>query len=142
MLRTLLISLCLLLTGQISFEQTRDNYDAEDCYSTLSSPECNSSRDASGKIFTKLEALAEFPGGFKKWYEFAGHQFDFKQVLQSMGDSVKELQDSIVIKFVVTRNGTICNIKLQNGNPIFLKSTKNFSTYHLPGCLEQMAIVN
>lgn len=84
----------------------------------LLSNECNLDKKQSGKIFTKLEIYAEFAGGFQKWFAFANRNFDFDYVANNLSDAVTIFQDSIIVKFIVARNGTVCNIKFQKGNPL------------------------
>ncbi len=104
--------------GQIIDEETNIDFDT-----TLLAPECKLDKEELGKTFTKLELYAEFPGGFRKWFDFANANFDFNYLSQHLGDTVHHFQDSIVVKFIVARNGKICNIKVQTGNPILTEPT-------------------
>jgi len=113
--------LTLFLTravGQIIDEKNYNGFDT-----SLLASECKLDKEQLGKIFTKLEVLAEFPGGFQKWFDFAKANFDFDYLLQHLGDTVHYFQDSIIVTFIVARNGTICNIKVQTGNPILTEPT-------------------
>ncbi|RYE43515.1 MAG: hypothetical protein EOP48_22890, partial [Sphingobacteriales bacterium] len=106
--------LTLFLTsavGQIIDEKNNDDFDA-----TLLAAECKLTKEQLGKIFTKIEVYAEFPGGFQKWFDFAKANFNFDYLSQHLGDTIQHFQDSIIVKFIVARNGTICNIKVQAGN--------------------------
>jgi hypothetical protein len=115
------------VAGQAIQNNTKDAYD-----SILLSPDCHLDPELAGKIFTRLEIPAEFPGGFQKWYEFANKNFDFNDVIQKI-DTTGEFRDSVVLKFIVTRDGQICSIRVQKGNPILaaaatrlLKSSRNW----------------
>ena len=105
-------------SGQIIEEKTKIKQD-----SVLRFPDCNLNEDESEKIFTKSEVVADFPGGFRKWFDFAQTNFDFDPVLERMIDTVQEYKDSLVIKFIVTRRGEICNIKIIKGDPILVAPT-------------------
>ena len=59
-------------------------------------------------IFTKVEILPAFPGGYKKWFEFSNKNFEFSIIAKGIPDSVKHFHDSTMVKFVVTKNGDIC----------------------------------
>ncbi len=104
--------------GQIIDEKTNNDFDT-----TLLAPECKLDKKQLGKIFTKLEVYAEFPGGLKKWFDFAKNNFDFDYISQHLGDTGQHFQDSIVVKFIVARNGTVCNIKVQTGNQVLTEPT-------------------
>jgi hypothetical protein len=104
--------------GQIVEDKINNDFDT-----TLLAQECKLDKEQLGKIFTKLEVYAEFPGGFQKWFDFAKSNFDFGYLLQHLGDTVQHFQDSIIVKFIVARNGTICNIKVHTGNPILTEPT-------------------
>jgi hypothetical protein len=113
---SIIFGFCLTLfltpaVGQIIDETNNTDFDT-----TLLAPQCKLDKEQLGKIFTKLEVYAEFPGGFKKWFDFAKDNFDFDYISQHLGDTVQHFQDSIIVKFIVARNGTICNIKVQTGN--------------------------
>jgi hypothetical protein len=102
-----------LTIAQVIEERHPDDFDT-----LLLSPECRLDRDQLGKIFTKLEIYAEFPGGYQKWYDFVKTNFDFESVARLLGDTVTLFQDSIIVKFIVTRYGGVCNIQYIAGNPI------------------------
>ena len=103
--------------GQVIETEPENSYD-----SILLSPDCKPDKNQPGKIFTKIEILAEFPGGFKEWFAFANKNFDFKSVLQYIEDTTQRFRDSLIIKFVVTRNGSICDINVQKGNSVLARS--------------------
>lgn len=108
----LLIAFSNAVNGQID-DKIEIEFD-----SILLSPECKLDTAEIGKIFNRIEILSDFPGGHAKWFDFANKRFDFKYVVENLKDSIRIFEDSVVIKFVVTRNGDICNIKFLKGNPI------------------------
>jgi hypothetical protein len=114
--------------GQIIEKTSKSVYD-----SILLSPECSLNNKHGGKIFTKIEILSDFPGGFEKWFNFANKNFDFKHIISNLADSIHQFQDSVIVKFVVTRNGQICHAIIQKGNSVLtdpviklLKSSPNW----------------
>ena len=115
-------------TGQIVDPIVINDFD-----STLLAPECKLDKEQLGKIFTKLEMFAEFPGGVQKWFDFANDNFDFAYVLSHISDTVQFFQDSIIVRFTVARSGTVCNMTIRAGNAILspptfklLKSSPNW----------------
>lgn len=88
-----------------------------------------SSRDSMGcpldadHIFTKVDMVAEFPGGPDKWFDFAQQHFDFVSVSQKITDTAQLFQDSIVVRFIVSRYGGICHVQFVKGNPILWAPT-------------------
>ena len=119
----IILGFCLTLfltpaVGQIIDEKNNNDFDT-----TLLAAECKLDKEQLGKVFAKLEVYAEFPGGFKKWFDFAKANFDFDYLSQHLGNTVQHFQDSIIVKFIVARNGTICNIKVQTGNPVLTEPT-------------------
>lgn len=67
--------------------------------------------------------MQSFREGSKKWFDFAKANFDFAYVKHQLSDTVQHFEDSITVKFIVARNGTICNITIQTGNPILTEPT-------------------
>lgn len=124
MIKTLaILSFCFTIILSPVFGQIIDDKISNDFDTALLAPECKLDREQIGKIFTKLEMPAEFPGGSQKWFDYAKKNFDFGYILQHLNDSVQTFQDSIIVKFIVARNGSICNIKVQGGNPILTVPT-------------------
>lgn len=82
--------------------------------SNVLSQDCKLSEEQAGKIFTKLEVLADFRGGYENWLKYANNNFDFDYVTNK--DTSGSFQDSIVLRFVVTRVGAICAIQVVKGN--------------------------
>ena len=107
-------------TGLGQIGEHKNSYDFD---MLLLSKECHLDKEQLGRIFTRLEIYAEFPGGFKKWFDFANTNFDFDYVAKNLSDTVNIFQDSIVVKFIVARNGKICNIKFQKGNTLLTEPT-------------------
>jgi len=83
---------------------------------------CNLTDEELRHIFTKVDILADFKGGSQKWFEFAQMNFDFNSIIQDLADSTRTFQDSIFVKFIVTKSGQVCNVRILRGNPILAKS--------------------
>ncbi|MEO8405135.1 MAG: hypothetical protein ABI480_11080 [Chitinophagaceae bacterium] len=92
--------------------------------SVLLITECKLEPKQVGWIFTGLEIIAGFPGGSAKWFEFFNKNFNFNFISQNMGDTVQQFRDSIVVKFVVTRDGKVCHVIMQKGNSILEEPVK------------------
>lgn len=69
-------------------------------------------------IFTKVEVLADFKGSAENWFEYVQKNFDFNLVVHNLPAIVQHFEDSIFVKFIVTREGNICNIEILKGNEI------------------------
>ncbi|CAN5676962.1 hypothetical protein BH11BAC3_BH11BAC3_30520 [soil metagenome] len=85
---------------------------------TLSNPECKLTNYEKQYIFTNVDVLASFKNSSEKWFEYAQNNFDFKSVLEKLPDTLQYFQDSIFVKFIVTKAGQVCDIKIQKGNQI------------------------
>jgi hypothetical protein len=98
----------------------KDFYDLRDNKKELASicEECKIDKEQSGKIFTRLEVLANFSGGFMKWFGYATNNFNYSAVLEKINDTVQLFQDSLVVQFIVTKTGNLCHIQIQKGNPM------------------------
>jgi hypothetical protein len=94
---TPVLSFCIILFGSTALP-------AQDCHIS------------SDKIFTRTDILAYFKGGPEKWFEFAQKEFDFRSVAQNLPDSIQQFHDSIIVKFVVTRSGKVCQVSILRGN--------------------------
>jgi hypothetical protein len=70
----------------------------------------------SEKAFTRIGVISQFKGGHQNWFDFANQHFDFKTVSNLISDSVEVFQDSVVLKFVVTRTGKLCDVTFLRGN--------------------------
>lgn len=93
-----------------------DKYD-----SLLLAPECKLPGYESGAIFSYTDFPADFPGYMSKWFDYANRSFDFSYIIQHNADSLKEFRDSIIVKFVVTKEGVICHITPGKGNMLLAK---------------------
>ena len=85
---------------------------------TPSNPECNLTAYEKQYIFTNVDVLASFKNSSEKWFEFAQNNFDFNSILKKLPDTLQHFQDSIFVKFIVTKSGQVCDIKIQKGNKI------------------------
>lgn len=98
--------------------------------------ECGVEEDDVGHIFSKLEIVPQLPGGTNEWFRFANSNFDFAIVERKLCDTVVRYRDSIVVKFIVTSKGKICNVQYQTGDAILLEPIKKllkFSPSWQPG---------
>jgi len=62
-------------------------------------------------VFTKLQTDPYFWGGWKKWQQFVSDNIDTKKVLSFINYDLKSYMDSVVVKFIVRKEGGISNIK-------------------------------
>lgn len=83
--------------------------------------ECNLTDYQRQHIFTKVEILATFKGHSEKWFDFAQNNFDFNAVIRNLPDTLQKFQDSIVVKFIVTKAGLICKVQMLNGSRILFE---------------------
>lgn len=72
-------------------------------------------------IFSKVEVIADFNKGFKKWFEYANMHFDFNKVANSLPDSLSHFQDSVKVFFIVTKKGEVKNINFLSGNKLLFE---------------------
>lgn len=63
-----------------------------------------------GEIFNVVEEAPEFPGGIQKMYEYIGQNLKYPEAAQQ--DNV---QGKVFVKFVVTKDGDIGDIKTLKG---------------------------
>lgn len=91
---------------------------------------CKINKEQTENIFKRLEVLADFRGGFMKWFEYATNNFNYSSVLEKLNDSVQLFQDSIVVKFIVTKTGKLCYLQTQKGNLVLSAPVKAL----LSGC--------
>lgn len=122
MIRKLYLSILLCLFIQFRIKaQIIDSFDEKDIDSILLAPDCKVDTSYGLKIFTRLEVLADYRGGAAKWFQYAGQQFNFDYVRSVIKGSNGIFHDSVQLKFVVTREGNVCNVNMISGNPILAK---------------------
>lgn len=63
-----------------------------------------------GKIFTMVDENPEFPGGIAAMYSYIGENLKYPQEAQRAG-----VEGKVFVKFVVTKDGKIGNIKTLKG---------------------------
>lgn len=100
--------------GQVIIEKSEASKDKK----TIT-PECDLKYEGE-YIFTIVEIEATHNVHTQSWYQYAQKYFDFHSVVQNLSDTVKVFHDSLVVKFIVTKNGKICNIETLNGNEILV----------------------
>ena len=79
---------------------------------------CNLTKEESKYIFTTVNSDAFFKGGTRGWVNYSDKNFDFNPVIKALPDSVNEFRDSILVKFIVTKAGKICEICFIGGNEL------------------------
>jgi protein TonB len=76
--------------------------------------------DSSGeiKIFTKVEVEASFPGGEEGWRKYLIQNLNVDKVAKKIKipRGEKEFRETIVVKFIVAKNGNISNVTAENGD--------------------------
>lgn len=63
-----------------------------------------------GEIFNVVEESPEFPGGIQKMYEYIGQNLKYPEAAQQ-----NDVQGKVFVKFVVTKDGDIGDIKTLKG---------------------------
>ncbi len=116
-----IVCICLALLTITAKGQTTTNTSVNDLDSGLVSKEIISDTDDRGKVFTKMEIIAEFPGGWLKWHLFANKHFNFAYLQKQLPENVQRFEDSIIVKFVVSRDGLISDINYKAGNGVLLE---------------------
>lgn len=66
--------------------------------------------DSSGKIFTAVEQVPQFPGGMEAFYKFLDANIHYPQDAR---DEKKE--GRVIVQFVVEKDGTLTDIKIVRG---------------------------
>ena len=61
-------------------------------------------------VYNKVEVMAEYPGGFEKMSEFLG-----KNIVYPEEAKEKNIQGTVLISFVIEKNGKITNAKVVRG---------------------------
>nr|MBP6432213.1 energy transducer TonB [Ferruginibacter sp.] len=76
------------------------------------------------KIWTKVEQEAQFPGGDLGWRDFLVKNLNMSNIHDKIKFKRKEkvIQETVIVKFVVSSNGSLSNIEIENEvNPLFAK---------------------
>jgi TonB family protein len=68
-------------------------------------------------VFKKVEVEAEYPGGFKAWYEYLSKNLKYPQAAVN-----NEIQGQVMMEFIVKKNGDVTNIHVVSG-PEVLKGS-------------------
>ncbi len=68
------------------------------------------------KIFTKVEVEAEFVGGFEEWKNYLMKNLNLGKVsdLVLIPKGKKELKQTIIVKFIVDKEGNISEVSVDN----------------------------
>lgn len=69
-------------------------------------------------IFTRVGIPAGFHKGSKAWFAYAQRNFDFGQVARKLADTTRPFRDSVVVRFIVTKDGQLCDFTTLRGNRI------------------------
>jgi len=76
--------------------------------------------DSSGeiKIFTKVEVEASFQGGEAGWRRYLVQNLDVDKVAKKIKipRGQKEFRETIIVKFIVAKNGGISDVTAENGD--------------------------
>ena len=67
-------------------------------------------------IFTKVDVEAAFPGGEAGWRKYLMQNLEIDKIAKKIKipRGEKELRETIIVKFVVARNGTISDVAAEN----------------------------
>ena len=69
--------------------------------------------DTTDRIFTKVEIESEFPGGPSAWLQFLNTHMKYPKKAVK-----KEIQGTVVLQFIVGKDGSISNAEAISGDPI------------------------
>ena len=69
--------------------------------------------DTTLKTFTKVEIESEFPGGPHAWLEFLNSHMKYPKKAVK-----KEIQGTVVLQFIVEKDGSLSSITALTGDPI------------------------
>lgn len=61
-------------------------------------------------VFKKVEIEAEYPGGYKAWYDFLQKNLKYPDAAV-----MKEIQGQVMMEFIVKKNGDLTNIRAVSG---------------------------
>jgi periplasmic protein TonB len=81
-------------------------------------------KDDEEKVFVKVEDEAKFPGGDTAWMNFLMKNINTENFVNNIKLKRKEkfIQETVVVKFIVLRDGTLSEIVVENKvNPFFAK---------------------
>ena len=69
-------------------------------------------------IFSKVEVEATFPGGDAGWRKYLIQNLDVDKVSKKIKipRGEKEFKETIIVKFIVSRDGSISNVKAENAD--------------------------
>ncbi len=66
--------------------------------------------NANQVVFTKVEVEAEFPGGFRAWYDYLQKNLKYPEAAV-----MNEIQGQVMMEFIVKINGDLTNIRFVSG---------------------------
>ena len=80
------------------------------------SPPPSVSDSSNNIIFTKVDVEAAFPGGEAGWRKYLMQNLEIDKIAKKIKipRGEKELRETIIVKFVVARNGTISDVAAEN----------------------------
>ena len=70
------------------------------------------------KIFTKVDVEANFPGGDAGWRKYLQENLEIDKIARKIKipKGEKQLQQTVIVKFIVDRNGNISEIAAENND--------------------------
>ncbi|MBE7171040.1 MAG: hypothetical protein INR73_10640 [Williamsia sp.] len=80
------------------------------------------SGDDSNIVFTKVEHNIHFPGGANAWFKFANDNLDFAAILKSQPANPAVFKDSVVVQFIVDKDGLLSDFNFLKGNSAMVKA--------------------
>jgi protein TonB len=70
--------------------------------------------------FAKVEIESEFPGGAKAWLQFLNEHLTYpKKAVR------KRIEGTVLLQFIVDKDGSISDLKALNGDPILIEAALN-----------------
>lgn len=113
-MKKILIPLSFAFLSTISYSQTSDR---KDTTITLISTKGEKIIDGDDKIFAQVEIESEFPGGSRAWAQYLQKHLAYPNKAVR-----RDIQGTVVLKFIVCTDGTVCNLEAITGPEILRKA--------------------
>ena len=71
--------------------------------------------DTAQHVFTRINTQASYKGYTLKWKAFLEKNVSFKNIITTLPDSVQYFEDTVSLKFIVSKNGMLSNLEIVYG---------------------------
>jgi len=119
MYKSFTVTLIFLIVSKLLCSQQTHKFDSNIRDSSFLFSNCLS-EDDSKSIFKKMEVDAYFPGGYKGWYNFLKKNLDLDSIKANINSNINNFRDTIIFKFIVSKEGNICGLSFLNSKPSIL----------------------